>query len=112
MRERDADTPGSQGRAAGWRGELEAAGPGPGQLPEWAGLSQDQEALLAALQVLPPAPHAHPCSLTPVVPDGENGQGPPPSSSLHTQNASSPSSSMLMRPLHPTSADADLCMVS
>lgn len=36
---------------AGWRGELEAAGPGPGQMPEWAGLSNDQEALLAALQV-------------------------------------------------------------
>ena len=51
-RERDADTPSSQQRLMGWRGELEAAGPGPGQLPEWAGLSQDQEALLAALQVL------------------------------------------------------------
>lgn len=40
---------GQRGMAA-WRGEYEAAGPGPGQMPEWAGLSNDQEALLAALQ--------------------------------------------------------------
>lgn len=54
---------GQRGMAA-WRGEYEAAGPGPGQVPEWAGLSNDQEALLAALQArcsLLSAPTAQSC---------------------------------------------------
>lgn len=51
----DVDTPPKQ-RMMGWRGDLQTAVSGP-PANDWAGLSQEQEALLGALQVpLPLAP--------------------------------------------------------
>lgn len=39
----------------GWRGELEASNAASSQMNDWAGLSPDQEASLAALQVWRPS---------------------------------------------------------
>ena len=52
----DGDTPPKQ-RMVGWRGDLQTATSGT-PANDWAGLSQEQEALLGALQVPPPAPIA------------------------------------------------------
>ncbi len=50
----DGDTPPKQ-RMVGWRGDLQTATSGT-PANDWAGLSQEQEALLGALQVPPAAP--------------------------------------------------------
>lgn len=39
----------------GWRGDMQATSSAGSQLNEWAGLTADQEALLAALQVRYPS---------------------------------------------------------
>ena len=44
------ETPTKQ-RLMGWRGDMPATSSAGSQLNEWAGLTPDQEALLAALQV-------------------------------------------------------------
>ncbi len=52
----DGDTPPKQ-RMVGWRGDLQTATSGT-PANDWAGLSQEQEALLGALQVPPVALYA------------------------------------------------------